>query len=145
MQTTSSTAPIGTRQPSRDPHPGRGRVVLVGHPEREDSGGEGREDAQQQRPVPRVSERPRVAAVVHVVADVPQPAPHRREQADRCDDHRERGPPRDAQNPPCDSTGAREHLGAARAMRVGEPDHRSGPAEVDDSERDQLIDLRSAR
>ena len=98
-------------------------------PDAEDAGGERREDPEQQRPVAGVAERARVAAVVDVVADVPQAAPHRGQQARR-PRSRPAAPPSRARGRPQrgERAGALEHLRAPRAVRVHQPHHRAGAA-----------------
>ena len=95
--------------------------------------------------MPRVAERTRVAAVVHVVADVPQAAVHRGEQAHGRNDHGEGGPARHAEYERRRGPGILENLGATGAMGMRQPHDRPRAAEVDGAERHQLIDLRSTR
>ena len=97
-----------------DPDPAGAGVLLAGEPEAEDARGEGAEEAEQHRVVAGVAERPVVAAVIDVVADVPEAAAHRQQQRDGGDEDRQRDPCRGRKTQRGRGGGARENLGAPR-------------------------------
>ena len=82
-QAAISTPPTGAYQPSvirTAAGPGRSST---GQRDRQDTGGEDAEQADEDQVVGRVGQRPRVAAVVDVQGDVPVHAEQRDEQGDR--------------------------------------------------------------
>ena len=90
----SSTAPTGTDQLRREPHRRRTPPVAEDHRQQRAEGDAVEPDDDE--PVRRVGERPRVAAAVDVPRDVPVVAPHRDQQAHTHDPDREHDPGRQA-------------------------------------------------
>ena len=126
-----SAPPTGIRQlPPRRTQAGPGSWPWR-EPEAQHAGGERAEEAEQHRPVAGVAERPVVAPVVDVVADVPEAAAHHRQQRDDPDEGRQRRPRRQPEDERGRRAGAREQARAPAPVRLDQPQQRRAAAAVE--------------